>query len=82
MPTVKHINNLRVVIYPNDHRPAHVHVIGPGGEAIFILNCPGGPPELREVYDFSLRDVHQIKQQIAKELVDLCKIWKDIHDDY
>jgi hypothetical protein len=40
------------------------------------------PTELREVYDFSLRDVRQIKQQIAKELVDLCKIWKDIHDDY
>ncbi|WP_199271807.1 DUF4160 domain-containing protein [Pseudoduganella flava] len=39
---------MRVVIYPNDHRPAHVHVIGPGCEAVFDLHCPEGPPELRE----------------------------------
>jgi hypothetical protein len=26
MPTVHRFDGLRVVIYPNDHRPAHVHV--------------------------------------------------------
>jgi hypothetical protein len=46
MPTVDDIDGLRVVIYPNDHRPAHVHVIGNGCEAVFKLNCPEGPPEL------------------------------------
>lgn len=30
MPTVDVIDGLRVVVYPNDHRPAHVHVIGKG----------------------------------------------------
>ena len=49
MPTVLRFDGLRVVIYPDDHRPAHVHVIGAGGEAVFILNCPEGPPELRNV---------------------------------
>ncbi len=33
MPSVSRINGLRVVIYPNDHKPAHVHVIGSGREA-------------------------------------------------
>jgi hypothetical protein len=47
----------RVVIYPNDHRPAYVHVIGPGHEAVFELNCPGGPVILRENYGFGLRDL-------------------------
>ncbi|WHZ20694.1 MAG: hypothetical protein OJF55_002843 [Rhodanobacteraceae bacterium] len=28
MPTILRLGGLRVVIYPNDHRPAHVHVIG------------------------------------------------------
>lgn len=28
MPTVWRIGTHRVVIYPNDHRPAHVHVVG------------------------------------------------------
>jgi hypothetical protein len=47
MLTVDAIDGLRVVIYFNDHRPAHVHVIGDGCEAVFRLNCPTGPPELR-----------------------------------
>jgi hypothetical protein len=42
MPTVLRIGGLRVAIYPNDHRPAHVHVVG-DGEAVFLLNRPDGP---------------------------------------
>jgi len=51
MPTVFRQGRLRIVIYPADHRPAHVHVIGPDGEAVFQLNCPRGPAELRETTD-------------------------------
>ncbi|MBA4152583.1 MAG: hypothetical protein C0509_08480, partial [Acinetobacter sp.] len=39
MPTVLRWGGLRVAIYPNDHRPAHVHVIGAGREAVFRLCC-------------------------------------------
>jgi hypothetical protein len=39
VPTVLRIGGLRVVIWPNDHRPAHVHVKGAGGEAVFNLNA-------------------------------------------
>lgn len=53
MPTVLRMGDLRVVIYPNDHRPAHVHVIGSDGEAVFNLHCPEGPPELRESFRLS-----------------------------
>ncbi|WP_287760193.1 DUF4160 domain-containing protein, partial [Acidiphilium sp.] len=60
MPTILRIGGLRVVIYPNDHRPAHVHVIG-AGEAVFILHCPDGPPELRESYGFNRSDVARIE---------------------
>jgi hypothetical protein len=52
MPTVLRLGRLRVVIYLNDHRPAHVHVMGGGQEAVFKLNCPAGPAELRENYGF------------------------------
>lgn len=61
MPTVLRIDGLRVVIYPNDHRPAHAHVIGREGEAVFILHCPDGPPELRESYRFSRPEVARIR---------------------
>ena len=42
MPTVLRIGGLRVAIFPSDHLPAHVHVIGAEGEAMFILHCPDG----------------------------------------
>ncbi len=61
LPTVLRFGGLRVVIYPNDHRPAHVHVIGRGCEAVFNLNCPAGPVELRENYGFSRREFVRIE---------------------
>jgi hypothetical protein len=35
MPTISTINGHRVIIFPADHRPAHVHVIGAGFEVVF-----------------------------------------------
>jgi hypothetical protein len=37
MPTVLRVGGLRVVIYPNDHPPAHVHVLGPGWLVVIHL---------------------------------------------
>ena len=79
MPTVKRVNGLRIVIYPNDHRPAHVHVIGDGCEAIFNLHCPEGPPELRENYGFSRQVLGDIKAALAADLAHLCAEWSKIH---
>jgi hypothetical protein len=82
MPTVLRLGGLRVVIYPNDHRPAHVHVIGAQGEAVFILNCPDGPLELRESFGFRLSDLHRIESQLGNSLIDLCSKWRTIHGNY
>ncbi|MDN5848345.1 MAG: DUF4160 domain-containing protein [Nitrococcus sp.] len=82
MPTVLRIDGLRVVIYPNDHRPAHAHVIGQKGEAVFILHCPDGPPELRESYRFSRPEVGRIRSALAMELATLCDEWRKIHGHY
>ena len=68
MPTVDRIDGLRVVIYPNDHVPAHVHVIGNGCEAMFNLKCSGGPPELRENHGFSQVECGKIKSTLGKKL--------------
>ena len=82
MPTVLRIDGLRVVIWPNDHRPAHVHVMGAEGEAVFNLHCPGGPPELRESYGFWLADVNSIADALAQAISALCGEWRKIHGDY
>lgn len=82
MPTVLRLGGLRVVIYPNDHRPAHVHVIGPDGEAVFDLQCPNGPPELRECYGFAISEANRIAAQLGRHLPDLCISWRSIHGDF
>lgn len=79
MPTVLRIGGLRVVVYPNDHRPAHVHVIGAEHEAVFFLHCFSGPVELRENYGFSVRELQRIEAALTGNVADLCAAWKEIH---
>jgi hypothetical protein len=67
------------VIYPNDHRPAHVHVIGGGGEAVVNLRCPDGPVELREVYGIGRAAVGRIEDQLQARLAALCAEWERMH---
>jgi len=79
MPTVLRLDGLRVVIYPNDHRPAHVHVIGAGYEVVLQLHCPEGPPELLENYGGSRQQLAGIIRGVADHLVELCEAWERIH---
>ena len=79
MPTVLRLDGLRVTIYLNDHRPAHVHVIGAGKEAVFDLHCPEGPPELRENYGFPRPELTRIVADLAVRLAELCDAWERIH---
>lgn len=82
MPTVLRLAGLRGVIDPNDHRPAHVPVIGAGGEAVFVLNCPDGPPELRESWGFSRAAATRIESDLAGTCRTLRPRWSEIHGDF
>jgi hypothetical protein len=82
VPTVHQLGALRFVIYVNDHRPAHVHVLGQGHLAVFFLHCPGGPPELRENYGFSRVRLNRIARHLGLHLGPLCRAWREIHGDY
>ncbi|WP_415199387.1 DUF4160 domain-containing protein [Silvibacterium sp.] len=79
MPTIFRFSGLRVAIYPNDHRPAHVHVIGRGHEAIFELNCPDGPASLRENFGFAQYELGTIQKALGEHRSQLCLAWKEIH---
>ncbi len=81
MPTVLRISGLRVVVYPNDHRPAHVHVMGNGCEAVFNLHCPDGPPELRDNFGFGQRELSRIEAELTGALTRLCEEWRNIHGE-
>jgi hypothetical protein len=82
MPTALRIGGLRVVIYPNDHRPPHVHVQGAGSEAVFLLNGPAGPPTLRGSFGFTTGELNRIRSVLAENLFALCEEWERIHDDH
>jgi hypothetical protein len=79
MPTVLRLSGLRVVVYPNDHRPAHVHVIGGGCEAVFELHGPNGPPRLRENYGFTQRQLVMVLAELSNNLKSLCAAWGENH---
>jgi hypothetical protein len=82
VPTVLRFGSYRVAIYTNDHRPAHVHVVGAGCEAVFRLYCPGGPPELREALGLAAQQLNRIAAQLQSDLAMLCRSWSKIHGDF
>ena len=83
MSTVLRFDGYRVFFYSNDHRPAHVHVTKAGCEAVFLLNCPDGPVELRENYGFKQSDLSLIqdKLNLKSNLAEACKKWRQVHGD-
>jgi hypothetical protein len=82
MPTVLRLGRRRVIIYLNDHRPAHVHVWDGGREAVFDLNCPSGRVELRENFGFSWPDAKELARLLQSHVPALCASWRAIHGNY
>ena len=78
MPTVLRIGGLRVVIYPADHTPAHVHVIGDGCEALFLI---ADAVVLRENYGFSVRVIARIRVELEANRGALLDAWRRIHGE-
>jgi hypothetical protein len=54
-------------------------VVGGGKEAKFHLNCPSGPPTLRENYGFNRAELSDILAELEKTIGKLCEEWRRIH---
>ena len=78
MVTVLRADGLRVVIYVNDHLPAHVHVFG-DGEAKIDLTGPQGVPELVWADNMTRGEVRRSMRIVAEQLTFLVQRWEDIH---
>ena len=50
-------------------------------EAVFNLQCPDGPAELRENYGFSLKELTRIETFLAANLAITCREWERLHGD-
>lgn len=79
MVTILRIHGLRVVIFPNDHPPAHVHLIGSDGEAKVDLQGPGEQPVLVWADRLSRADLRRGMRTIGQHRDLLLQRWKDIH---
>ena len=75
MPTVLRSGSLRVVIYPNDHPPAHVHVLGP--DWVVVINLVG--PVVREVINCSERQARRALRLIMSHKAELMDAWNRLH---
>jgi len=75
MPMVLRRGGLRVVIYSNDHPPAHVHVLGPGW--LLVINLIG--PRIREAINCSERDARRVLRLIEDHQGELMDAWRRLH---
>ena len=82
MPTVLRIDGLRVI--PIHERPspsARAHT-RQWEEALFYLNCPDGPPELRDNLRFNPTQLTRIQAKLAPHVAALCAAWKEMHGNH
>ena len=78
MVTVLRAQGLRVVIYVNDHDPAHVHVFGDGEAKINLLG-DGGLPVLIWADGMSRGEVRRSLRIVTEEQIALLARWEEIH---
>ena len=78
MVTVLRAEGLRVVIFTNDHEPAHVHVFG-DGEAKINLRGAGGTPELVWADGMTRTEVRRALRIVAENQTLLLARWENIH---
>jgi hypothetical protein len=55
-----------------------VHVIGSKGEAVFLLNCPDGPADLRESFGFNGPEIRRVGADLLEHIPRLCDEWSTI----
>lgn len=78
MVTVLRADGLRVVIYVDDHLPAHVHVFGDGQAKIDLVGADGGP-DLVWAYGMTRGEVRRSMRLVTERLDFLLRSWEDIH---
>lgn len=78
MVTVYRAHGLRVVIFVDDHTPAHVHVFG-DGEAKIQLAGADGIPELISAAGMTRAEIRRAMQIVKEQQATLLERWSDIH---
>jgi hypothetical protein len=75
MITVIRASGLRVVIFTDDHEPAHVHVFGDGHAKINLF----GDPELVWAEGMTRGEVRKAMRLVSEHQALLLAKWREIH---
>ena len=78
MVTIYRAHGLRIVIFTDDHEPAHVHVFG-DGHAKINLSGPAGAAELVWAVDMKRNEVRRAMAIVAEHRQQFLKRWRSIH---
>lgn len=79
MPTIYRQDGFEVIIYTNDHRPAHVHVFKAEGEVIIYLGSEAAPPRVRTNIDMGRNDERRALIIVAENNAAFWEEWRRIH---
>ncbi len=81
MPTVLRIDGYQIMIYLDDHLPAHVHVFARGCELVVNLNVSSKYVSVRNNDGFKSSEIGSIVRLVQLHRDRLCEMWKGIHGD-
>ena len=70
-------NNIRLVIHSRDHRPPHVHIIGPDAEARITIETL----EILQVHGFDRSDVKEFIEFIKERQEKIKEKWNEIDSE-
>jgi hypothetical protein len=80
LPTIDRFGPYRVVIYLDDHEPAHVHVIHSSGSAAVFDISNVRAPALRELRgDMKINEVRGALNLVRKSGAEYLESWQQIH---
>jgi Domain of unknown function (DUF4160) len=78
MVTVLRESGLRVVIYLDDHPPAHVHVFGDGSAKI-ALGTEEAEPEVVRTRGMKPRQLTKALRIVIEHRAELTEKWEEFH---
>ncbi len=78
MVVVLRRHGLRVVIYRDDHPPAHVHVAGDSEAKIDLIGVDG-TPKLLFADGLKRSDIRRAMDMVVGNRDDLLRRWREIH---
>jgi histidinol phosphatase-like PHP family hydrolase len=78
MVTIYRAHGLRIVIFTDDHEPAHVHVFG-DGHAKINLAGPDGAPDLIWADGMKRNEARRAMQVVIERQAEFLARWRQIH---